>query len=135
MFNTQFASSTAQVKAMRYPTFWIMIASGLILAGNARAQTQAYETPLYKMPQREGLNPNYGLPTFGMPGSDLPPQKALASPETANSQSDIFKSPRRTTDVQKAAPSPDASDTFETPTYTTSQDGETSSTDTTPDTP
>ncbi len=53
-----------------------------MLAAPAAAQgliapTQRYGTPLYNT-RPSTLDKNYGLPTFGMPGSELPKQRTMA---------------------------------------------------------
>jgi hypothetical protein len=52
-------------------------------AGGAVAQDQPpdYETPLYTTQPRAALDPNYGLPSFGMPGAELPQQRTMGTPE------------------------------------------------------
>jgi hypothetical protein len=63
------------------------IALTCALAGQAVAQDQTYETPLYTTPTQPTLDKNYGLPTFGMQGSELPQQKTMATkPDTPAEQ-------------------------------------------------
>jgi hypothetical protein len=52
-------------------------AQGLIAPTQQYAHTPPYETPLYKS-RPSTLDKNYGLPTFGMPGAELPKQRTMA---------------------------------------------------------
>jgi hypothetical protein len=54
-------------------------------------QTETYETPKYMPAQPSVLDPNYGLPTFGMPGAELPQQRSRALEPEAAEKPDIFK--------------------------------------------
>jgi hypothetical protein len=91
------------------------------LAGQAVAQEQTYETPLYTTPTQPSLDKNYGLPTFGMQGSELPQQKTMATKPATPAEE-----PATAGDFVKGAPdlTPPravAGETgMETPRYTTS---------------
>jgi hypothetical protein len=116
------------------------IALTCALAGQAAAQDQQYETPLYTTGTQAGLDKNYGLPTFGMPGSELPQQKTMATkPDTpaepTSMVSDFFKGTIDLT-VPRQPRAPAGSAGMETPRYTTSYGttGDTASLGTTGDT-
>ncbi len=72
----------------------ILIASvlGMAAAVPAFAQTQPYETPKYMPAQPSVLDPNYGLPSFGMPGAFLPQQRTQAPDPVVPEKPDVFKS-------------------------------------------
>ncbi len=59
-------------------------ALGGLPAAGALAQTTQYETPLYTTQAPAELDKNYGLPTFGMPGAELPQQKTMATDRAAS---------------------------------------------------
>ncbi len=63
---------------------------GLSISGRAHAQTQAYTTPLYSPSASPGLDPHYGLPSFGMPGADVPQQKTAAPAERVPPKPDFY---------------------------------------------
>jgi hypothetical protein len=79
-----------------------MIAAGAIgltvaMAGRAvaqeqqaAAQDQQYETPLYTTGSVSTLDKNYGLPTFGMPGAELPQQRTMAPVADPPVKADLF---------------------------------------------
>jgi len=104
-------------------------ALGAFPAGGAGAQDQQqYETPLYTAPPPTPLDQTFGLPTFGMPGTELPQQRTMASErevptseKAVSAEADFFKG---SSDIAlpKARPlNPAGSDT-ETPLFTTSSD-------------
>lgn len=61
----------------------VLIAS---TAAGAIGQTTPYETKLYRPPQ-SSLEKNYGLPSFGLPGSELRRQRTMASPPSMSGAS------------------------------------------------
>ena len=79
--------------------FWIVPACVATLAGlhplAALAQASQTETPLYTTQPPTELDKNYGLPTFGMPESELPRQRTLATDRAAPNKApvvpDFFK--------------------------------------------
>jgi hypothetical protein len=127
---------------------WILIASvlGTVAAVPALAQTDTYETPKYEPAPPSGLDPNYGLPSFGMRGSELPQQRTQAPEPVAPEKPDVFRSttdftlPQQRDTTAFALPKaagPTTGDTTaalttETPLYTTTEGGTTGS-DTTSD--
>lgn len=81
-------------------------AVGLTISGHAVAQGQPpntqvqqyeqapqYETPKYTPYAPPVLDKNFGLPTFGMPGADLPQQRTMATDPVAVVPPDVFKRP------------------------------------------
>jgi len=69
----------------------------------APAQEQSYETPLYLARPQQKPDPNFGLPTFGLPGADLPQRttapaagteatQTAAGTDASQSDTDFFKS-------------------------------------------
>jgi hypothetical protein len=102
----------------------------------ARDQPQQYETPLYTTQPPSALDPNYGLPSFGMPGSELPQQRTMgtstkadptaksgsadAAGGTGSGTQDFFAG---STEIALPRPrtSPSSQTDSETPLYTTSQ--------------
>ncbi len=55
------------------------LASILVAAVPAHAQNDPEQASGYSSPAPPGLDKNYGLPTFGMPGSELPRQRTQAT--------------------------------------------------------
>jgi hypothetical protein len=51
---------------------------------------QTYETPKYRPAPSTPLDKNYGLPTFGMPGWELPQQRTQAPKVTPPEPTDVF---------------------------------------------
>jgi hypothetical protein len=102
-----------------------IIAAGSIgltigMAGQAAAQGQPPETPLYTT-GTSMLDKNYGLPSFGMPGSELPQQRATVPEARTPEQPDFFKgsSDLSVPPNRRAA---EADSEMETPRYTTSEE-------------
>ena len=108
----------------------IAILAGLA-AQPALAQNQPYETLRYKAQPPAETDRNFGLPSFGMPGSELPKQRTMAPDPVPSPAPDFFAG---TTDItlpkSRVPPSrgetPDfttsfGSTTSETPTFTTGQ--------------
>jgi hypothetical protein len=50
-----------------------------------------YETQLYRPPSST-LEPNYGVPSFGLPGSELPKQRTMATQRSASTEPDFLSS-------------------------------------------
>jgi hypothetical protein len=58
----------------------------------AFCQTPApYETPLYRAPSST-LEQNYGVPSFGLPGSELPKQRTMATQRSTSGEPDFLSS-------------------------------------------
>jgi hypothetical protein len=100
------------------PTYAALLAA--LPAAGALAQSQQYETPLYTTQSPATLDQSYGLPSFGMPGAELPQQKATASDPAAPAESEFF-----TRRPEVVLPKPQTSTAMqsetETPLYTTPQ--------------
>jgi hypothetical protein len=69
---------------------WMLVAAIGLSAGSAVAQ------PLIAPSRQYGTAPStldksYGMPTFGMPGADLPRQKTMAPPPQMQERPDPFK--------------------------------------------
>ncbi|HEY0184465.1 MAG TPA: hypothetical protein VGC09_16795 [Rhodopila sp.] len=103
--------------------------AALPLAGAVAQTQQSYDTPLYTPQAPAGLDSSYGLPSFGMPGSELPQQKTTAPERAAPVKPDFFPPPSEIALPKPGASIPGRAD-METPLYTTSQ-GSTTSTSTT----
>jgi hypothetical protein len=86
---------------------------------NQAAQGRQFETPLYTT-GTSSLDKNYGLPTFGMPGSELPQQKTMATKADPPAQPDFFAGASDLT-VPRNRSAAAADPGMETPLYTTSQ--------------
>ena len=133
------------VRAWMVPACVTALAALPAASAVAQDQPPQYETPLYTTSPPAALDPNYGLPSFGMPGSDLPQQRTMGTPAkadpsakpdasakpnaadtegaasgTASSTQDFFKG---STEIALPAPrtSPSTRPDSETPLYTTSQ--------------
>lgn len=101
---------------------WILpacVAALGALPAAAFAQNQEYETPLYTSQPPAALDPNYGLPTFGMPGSELPQQKTMTPEKPVPAEPDFFKGSADIV-LPKPKSSTQADSQMETPRYTTS---------------
>jgi hypothetical protein len=104
---------------------WIISACAAVLGGlaanGAVAQEQPQsETPLYTTTESAGLNKDYGLPSFGMPGAELPRQKATAIEKDAPGIPDFFQNSPVVALPRPGSPgSPDPN--METSLYTTPQ--------------
>jgi len=83
----------------------------------ADAQVQPYETPQYMPAPEATLDKNFSLPTFGMPGSELPQQKTMATERPPPKQPDVFAN---TFDLILPKPQAAAGSNMVTPPYTTS---------------
>jgi hypothetical protein len=57
----------------------------------AFCQAPPYETQLYRPPSST-LEQNYGLPSFGLPGSELPKQRTMATQRSKSSEPDFLSS-------------------------------------------
>jgi len=84
---TQFLMPSSALCARRFAvgavlSLWTMVP--------AFCQTP-YETRLYRPPVST-LEPNYGLPSFGMPGSELPKQRTMATQRATSSEPDFLAS-------------------------------------------
>jgi hypothetical protein len=95
-------------------------ALGVLPAGGARAQQndQSYETPQYDSQGTSTLDKNYGLPTFGMPGADMPRQRTMAPEKEAPDRPDALAGSSSIT-LPTRRPSASARPDSETPLYTT----------------
>jgi hypothetical protein len=95
-------------------------AAGLTIAtaGQAMAQGQRFETPMYTTGTQSTLDKNYGLPNFGMPGSDLPQQRTMAPAAEPRPAPDFFAG---TSDLTVKRTGRAADSMMETPQYTTSE--------------
>jgi hypothetical protein len=82
------------------------------------AQGQRFETPMYTTGTQSTLDKNYGLPTFGMPGSDLPQQRTMAPAAEPRPAPDFFAG---TSDLTVKRTGRAADSMMETPQYTTSE--------------
>jgi hypothetical protein len=81
------------------------VAMGLTISGQAFAQARVnpqtpqydqapqYETPKYVPATRPMLDKNFGLPTFGMQGAELPQQRTQAPVPVPVEPTDVFKRP------------------------------------------
>lgn len=104
---------------MRLP--WILTAFAIAGAAYpALAQPTDYQTPLYSSSPPAVLDKNFGLPTFGMPGSELPQLKTMAPEKEPPPKQDFFAG---STDMPlpKARRSMGSGSATETPLFTTSQ--------------
>jgi hypothetical protein len=94
-------------------------ALAVLPAIRAVAQDQPqYETPEYTTQTPSTLDKNYGLPTFGMPGSELPQQKTMAPPKEVPAKPGFFPDPTETALPRPRTPAQSGS---ETPLYTTTE--------------
>jgi hypothetical protein len=81
------------------------------------AQNRPYDTPLYSTQPPAALDKNYGLPTFGMRGAELPQQRTMAPEVQPREKPDFFKG-----SSELAVPRGRASgSSMETPLYTTTE--------------
>ena len=108
------------------PALGSVVAMGV--SGQAVAQVQAqpydrlpYETPRYVPSVPPPLDKSYGLPTFGMPGTELPQQKTMATPVPLLDKADLL--PKAPADVPfaKAPEWRPGGTKMETPLFTTSE--------------
>jgi hypothetical protein len=107
-------------------------------AGHCQATDQdTYATPLYGTSKPEPIDPNYGLPSFGMPGADLPRQRTMApdpakAPDLATGSGtatardpdtaiDLYKRAQRYPLSKGIGKGSERSDATETPLYTTNE--------------
>lgn len=71
----------------------IYVCAAMIAVSGSRAWPQApsysNDTSQYR-PTAPTLDRNYGLPSFGLPGAELPQQKATATPEAPSSEPDFL---------------------------------------------
>lgn len=108
---------------------WMAVAfgstMGLTVSAQAVAQAQPYdpqpyETPRYSTDAPATLDKNFGLPTFGIPGADLPQQRTMATDPLAMEKPGFFKKP-----AEFALPQPrewrPGGTVMETPLFTTSE--------------
>ena len=73
-------------------------AAGLTVSVQAIGQPQPYERQPYESPRYTPgapatLDKTFGLPTFGMPGADLPQQKTMAPDVQPLEKADVLKAP------------------------------------------
>jgi hypothetical protein len=59
-------------------------AQGLIAPTHQYGQPQPYQTPMYRPPTPSSLDKNYGVPSFGQKGAELPQQKTTAPEKKAD---------------------------------------------------
>jgi hypothetical protein len=89
----------------------VALAQGLLAPTRQYGQPQPHQTPGYRPPTPSSLDKNYGLPRFGMPGAELPKQRATATaPDTkadAPSVSDDAPKPSQQTNLPELQPVPD----------------------------
>lgn len=103
-----------------------VISATCVLPSMTFAQPTYAPTRSYGTSQRQGLDPNYGLPSFGMRGSELPQQKTMATPPEAPSSSalsflnDDSQTDNDTLDLKPKRPG--LASTGETPLFTTPTD-------------
>jgi hypothetical protein len=104
-------------------------AGSLMLGAPAFAQTATYETPGYMPRVPTVLDPNYGLPTFGMPDAELPQQRTMATERGLAEPLPVLDRPPPdfTVPTGQAARAGDVTPPAvpETPVYTTSETGTT----------
>jgi hypothetical protein len=89
------------------------LAQQRIAPSRTYGQDQAYETPKYRPAPSTPLEKNYGLPSFGMQGSELPQQRTQAPKVKPPVPPDPFKSapPEYTLTTPQPEP-PDTPDFF-----------------------
>ena len=82
-------------------------------------QTPAYETPKYQAGPSTPLDKNFGLPTYGMPGSELPQLKTMAPVQRTPEKPDPFAPSTGLSDRDSASkddtPTSDTPDFFNNP--------------------
>lgn len=88
---------------------------GFTAALPAFAQNRPYDTPLYSTQPPAALDKNYGLPTFGMRGAELPQQRTMAPEVQPREKPDFFKGSSELTIPRGRA----SGSSMETPLYTT----------------
>jgi hypothetical protein len=114
------------------PVCLAVLATAPVGAAFAQGQQQ-YDTPLYTTSAPTEVDKNYGLPTFGMPGADMPQQKTMA-PEKKPEDSatpDFFKDAKEIALPQRPRSTSTGSSSSETPLYTTTEGSTTDDMDTT----
>ena len=106
----------------------LTVSAQAIAQGQANVQareyggTQPYETPRYTPMVPMTLDKNFGLPTFGMPGADLPQQRTMAPDPVPPVAPDVVKRPPDFA-LPRAAEWRPGGTKMETPSYTTSDGG------------
>lgn len=95
---------------------------GILSAGEAAAQSDTQnQTPGYTTEGPVGVDPNYGLPTFGTPGAEVPqPVKTEPDKQAGPASSDFFSGSTEIALPRFRVPKPGATD-METPLFTTSE--------------
>lgn len=83
------------------------------------AQTRAYETPLYSAPRTGGLDPNFGMPSVGRTGRQVPPRRGTASLERDDDKLGFFDQKRDDTGLRSARRDGAFASDMETPSFTT----------------
>jgi hypothetical protein len=90
---------------------------GFTAAMPAFAQSRPYDTPLYSTQPPAALDKNYGLPTFGMRGAEMPQQRTMAPEVQPREKPDFFKGSSDFTIPRGRA----SGSSMETPLYTTTE--------------
>ena len=90
---------------------------GFTAAIPAFAQGRPYDTPLYTTQPPAALDKNYGLPTFGMRGAEMPQQRTMAPEAQPREKPDFFKDSSDLTIPRGRA----SGSSMETPLYTTTE--------------
>jgi hypothetical protein len=96
------------------------IGTTVVVAGQAVAQGRQFETPLYTTGGQSSLEKNYGLPTFGQPGMEVPKPQATAPQAEPTPKTDFFAGTSDLTLSRNRGTTETETD-METPRYTTSQ--------------
>jgi hypothetical protein len=104
----------------------LLISLIAVMPANAPAQTPTYGSPLYTSPDRSGLDPNYGMPSFGTKGNELPSRPKAAPRDADGDKNDIFARKPGSSDGDLRAGRQDGGSLggMETPTYTTGDNAE-----------
>jgi hypothetical protein len=113
---------------------WILAGlAGLSAASPGAAQPPPAGTQLYMTQPPAALDRNFGLPTFGMPGSELPQQRTMAPENRTPPPPDFFAGSSNSALPKTLPPSP-AFAGMETPLFTTTEGVTTGDTTTSGDT-
>lgn len=84
----------------------LAVGFGAMTALPACAQPKIAPSRTYSTTPPAGLDKNFGLPTFGMPGAETPQQRTQAPKPAAKTDPDIFAPPAAAADAD-AAGTPD----------------------------
>jgi hypothetical protein len=98
----------------------LVIVPSLIAVMPALAQSPPYTTPLYTPQGPAELDKNYGLPAFGMPGTEVPQPQRMTPEAQPPEKPDFFKNSSDFT-LPRARNPVSAGSAMETPLYTTSE--------------